>query len=396
MKSFRYSESLLKDKAVVLKLMLMGCVVFSPLSSVITMKILHFPISFPEILFVLFLPFCTKYFHFSSLKRRQTILFIFIWILLIIIGILVGKYSNYAILSTARSYLYLVVFYLLFCKSNNVTVEIVYYICIGAFFGWLIDAFISFKFITLSGDILNVSYGPMLCIPILLGVQVMTGRYKTLFFMLLLSIVLMVLSGMRRQMLITLMNKKIFLKYLVIISSIVTVIAISFPTIENLIKSFSGEVYFRVISKTESFIQGELTEGDEIRKDYISDFIENIDTYIFPHGFVSKQTATDPATGKFNDLPILEISVTIGFLGTLFLIIYFTVAACKCFKSIYTHLLPDICFVFVLSYAVIVVLLFIEGSFLTFPYAVPYTGYCLGQLQYYAYNGNKKKYLMRC
>ena len=113
----------LTDKSFVLKLFLMGFVVFSPLSSFITMDIFHLPISLPEVLFLLFIPFCRKYFRFSSLKRVQTFVLLWVWVILIVLAVLVGRYSLYAILATARSYLYLFLFYLLFCKDNNVSID---------------------------------------------------------------------------------------------------------------------------------------------------------------------------------------------------------------------------------------------------------------------------------
>lgn len=382
----------LADKSFVLKLFLMGFIVFSPLSSFITMDIFHLPISLPEVLFLLFLPFCRKYFRFSSLKRVQTFVLLWVWVILIVLAVLVGRYSLYAILATARSYLYLFLFYLLFCKDNNVSIDVVYYICIGTFCGWLLDAFISFRTVALLVEGVNVSYGPMLCIPILIGVQVLRGKYKTLLLTLFVSVILMILSGMRRQMLITVVvlavafiytmfrNKKIFIQYLVILIGFVGIVFLYYPIIENAIGSYSKKLYYRVVVKTESLITGESNEGDDMRKNFMRDFIEDMDSYILPHGFVSKQTATDRNTGTYNDFPMLELVYTIGLIGAFLLIAYFGYTAYRCYYLINNNLL----FVFTLSYIAMFVLLFLEGSFLTFPYAVPFTGYCLGNLQKYS------------
>lgn len=35
-----------------------------------------------------------------------------------------------------------------------------------------------------------------------------------------------------------------------------------------------------------------------------------------------------------------------------------------------------------------VVLLFLEGSFINYAYSVPFTGYCLGRLKYYSIQQN--------
>lgn len=375
---------------------LMGCIVFSPLSSFITIDVLRLPISFPEMLFLLFLPFCRKNFQFTSLARKQTLVLLWIWIILIVLALLVGEYTPYAILSTARSYLYLLLFYLLFCKKNNVSIQCVYYISIGAFIGWIADSAYSFNTITLAGEGITVSYGPMLCIPILIGVQVLKRQYKVLVLTLFLSVVLMVLSGMRRQMLITavslavilcytiLRDRKQFVRFLTGLSCFVLVIALNLNFIGETIKSYSGELYFRVITKTETFLQGESNEGDDMRKDIMTDFSNNIETYVFPHGFVSKQTAADHNTGRFNDFPFSELAWTLGIIGAFLLVFYFGYASYRCYKLSKSRNEDRLIFVFVVSFWVMLALLFLEGSFLTFPYTVPFTGYCLGNLQRYA------------
>lgn len=386
----------LSDRILIFKYLLFGGIVFSPMSSFITMDVFHLPISLPEVLFILFLPFCRKEFHFNTLQRKQTWITVLAWLSLIAMAFIVGKYLPYAILSTARSYLYLILFYLLFCNENNISVNTVYYICIGAFSGWLIDAFISFKTYTLAGNGAAVSYGPMLCIPIIIGVQILKGKYKSLILMLLFSALLMVLSGMRRQMLITIVsflvafiyeairNKTNLIKISIGTLLISLIIALNFPFIEGTIKSYSGELYFRVITKTESFLQGEENEGDNIRRELIHKYIDNMGSYIIPQGFVSKQTATDHDTGNFNDLPMLEVSQTFSLWGALLFILYFIYTAYRCYILTKKGFYEETILIFPLSFVIILILLFLEGSFLTFPYAVPFTGYCLGNLHRYA------------
>lgn len=380
----------------ILNLILLGFIVFSPISSFITINLLHFPISFPEILLVLFLPFCRKHFQFTTLLRKQTFFVILVWMFLIAIALLLDKFSLYSILSTARSYLYLIIFYLLFNKNNNISIEAVYYICLGTFGGWILDAFISFKTYTLNGLGTAVSYGPMLCIPIIIGFQILKGKYKSLIIMILLSIFLMIIAGMRRQMLVTVIsllimflyvakrNKVNFIKLLLAGVFVSVIISSNFNVIGELIKSHSSELYFRVITKSELFLKGEENEGDETRKEIIKNFANETELYLFPRGFVSKQTATDKNTGFFNDLPIMELSYSLGILGTLLLIIYFGYSAYRCYILSNKNTQNEIYFIYTLSFITMFTLLFLEGSFLTFPYAVTFTGYCLGSLHRYS------------
>ena len=40
------------------------------------------------------------------------------------------------------------------------------------------------------------------------------------------------------------------------------------------------------------------------------------------------------------------------------------------------------------TFIIMVVLLFLEGSFINYAYSVPFTGYCLGRLKYYSIQQN--------
>ena len=380
----------------IMKLVLLGFIVFSPISSFIMIDLLHFPISLPEILFVLFIPFCKKHFCFTTLFRKQTFVLILVWLFLIAIALLVDEYSLYSILSTARTYLYLIIFYLLFNKQNNVNIEEVYYICIGAFCGWILNAYITFITHTSNEFVAGVTYGPMLCIPIIIGIQVLKGKYKSLIIIILLSILLMIFAAMRRQMIVTVAslfimllyvakrNKANFIKILMGLTFVSIIIMSNFYIIGEKIKSYSDNLYYRVVTKSELFIKGETEEGDDTRRGGINNFFNNIESYIFPRGFVSKQTGTDRHTGAYFDLPILELAYTFGVLGVFSLILFFGFSAYRCYLLSKYNISYETVYIFTLTYFVMFILMFLEGSFITFPYAVPYTGYCLGNLHRYA------------
>lgn len=179
-------------------------------------------------------------------------------------------------------------------------------------------------------------------------------------------------------------NKANLRKLMLGVGLVSAIIILNFETIGDTIESYSGDLYFRVITKTEMFLSGEENEGDNIRKELIQDFINNTESYLLPGGFVSKQTATDKNTGFFNDLPIMELSYTLGILGTLLLIIYFGYSAYRCYVLSNKNAQNEIYFIYSLSFITMFTLLFLEGSFLTFPYAVTFTGYCLGSLHRYS------------
>lgn len=50
---------------------------------------------------------------------------------------------------------------------------------------------------------------------------------------------------------------------------------------------------------------------------------DNLNDYLYPRGFVSKQTNTDINTGIYNDLPLLELCYSFGVIITFVILLYF-------------------------------------------------------------------------
>ena len=373
-------------------LLAIGAIVFSPLSSTITMSALHLPISAPEILFLVFLPYLLNNYKFQSIKRKSTIICLYVWLSLICLAILQMEYPLYAILSTARSYLYLIFFFLLFSRPNNFDTKSVFYVCCGVLIGWLLEVIISFKAVILS-DVYSVGYGPMLIFPIILGYCAIQKKYFSIASFTIIILSIGILGGARRVLLVLVITLillliyfglkkiKLFAAYLIILLVCGNAIIANQDIIGKSLNEHSPFLYERIFKKTVNFITGDSNEGDEDRKKMIGWIIERIPASLFPKGFVSKQTATDPDTGSYNDVPMLELEYTFGIFGTIFILVYFGIAATKIFLRIKNGLENEIDLIFIGGYIIAIVLLFLEGSFISYPYSVPITGYLFGSIQ---------------
>ena len=91
-------------------LFLMGFIVFSPLSSYITISLLHLPISLPELLLLPFLPFCHKKIRFSQIISQNLIFLLIAYLGLLVISLLFSDARLYEILGSSRTYLNIFIF----------------------------------------------------------------------------------------------------------------------------------------------------------------------------------------------------------------------------------------------------------------------------------------------
>lgn len=376
-------------------LLLLGGIVFSPLGSTITLNIFHLPISSPELLFIPFIPFIRRRYYFSTLQNKQTVALFLVWLSLIFLAIFINKYSFYAIISTARAYLYLLLFYLLFSRKNNVPSNDILFVALGSIIGWCFDAFFQLQNAIIEGSS-PASYGTMLFIPIILGISILGRKPKYLFLSTALFLFLSFTAGVRRQIVVTIVSfviiyffvcirdSKKIIKGLLILFTFTFALLTALPFIEERIIEISPLLHHRIFAKTEALLNGRSEQsGDDIREMSIKMLFDNISNYFIPHGYVSKQTSTDTNTGIYNDLPLLELFYTLSVPVVAIMILYFTYMACRCF-IFYIRYNDVESSLYVITFLIVVMLLFLEGGFISYPYATPITGLCLGKLKYYS------------
>lgn len=370
--------------------LLMGFLVFSPISSLILIGILHFPFSLPELLFIPFIPYFKVIFISEKINSRLLIAGIMLWLVLLGISLIVDEYSLKDILGSSRTYLYIFIFFSIFFSQNKNILPEMYILSLGALFGWSIDALYNF-FILLTGEI-SISYGPMIALPIIIGYPYAINHKKKSFLFFIISIIIGVIGTLRRVIAVSIIvflisvlkdcfrSIKSVFRTLGITVSIGLILGLSYPFIRQTIQETSHDMYVRIILKSEDIFNGKGNSGDNLRNDIISNFYNNFLDYTFPHGYVSKNYGGENTDGTYNDFPIREIAHTFSLLPLLFGIIYFLFKTIKCSSLIQKNRLPQSYFVLILGIFTIFILLNMEGSFLTFPYQTIYSGYILGTL----------------
>lgn len=370
---------------------LMGIIVFSPFSSNITLDILHLPMSFPELLSF---PFCI--FLWSNIKRvkinkHSFALLMGLMLLLIVFAVLIGTYSLFAILGAARAYFWIFLFYCVFkSNSNPFSLNDLAFISLGSIAGWFISSLFSLRTLLQSLVEYEAVYGAMLSMPIFLSFCYIKKKYNLLVIGLILIVLVIVTSGIRRLIAVVLLSLLVMSllsiiakpKRIIKISSMLGVLIIglflSLPLLKETMKETSHSLYHRVFERSETYLQGDVDDSDTGRLQDIFDLFETSYLYIVPpRGFVSRQTATDKGAGDFNDLPLKELFWTFSLPGALFIIFYYYRRTMIHYRR-FIKTQNEESFVIITYMVVMFALLFMEGTFLAYPYATPITGACLG------------------
>lgn len=378
-----------------LVLFLLGIIVFSPISSLISLSVLKFPMSVPELLCLPFIPILYSRFKFQTIKRAESIAVFLVWMSMFGFGLISSRYPISAMISTARTYFWIIIFFLIFSKKTSFNIRDAYIVCIGSMIGWLIASILNF--ITISEEE-TVCYGPMMIIPIILGYNAIKGKLTSFSICTIVFMAIGILSALRRAIfivvitciiifvLLIIFNKRSFSKYCRMFMAIITLFILIYPFLEEFLYTEYRFVYNRIILKSQSFLSGESNSGDDLRFQMINDIFSNPQNFILPKGFVSKQTAIDPSTGSYIDVPLTEIFYSLGIAVGLLLLIYFSILAIKILK--YKKKANDNSLIYLLSFCISFSLLFIEGSYISFPYCGAITGYTLGRLKYYSKPNN--------
>lgn len=388
----KYNIRELKTK---LLLIICGFIVFSPLSSVITIQYFNLPIALPEILFFPFILLLRKRLDLKVKITKMNIRLFFIFILTLSISFIIQKFKIGSILSTSRGYFYMLLSYAIFNRENNTTTNDIMLICLGSVLGWCllsINQFIQLTRMISTDGSLGV-YGNLVALALLISIAIINKNKKIIILSILLGLILSLTTGLRRQIIIFVLsiilsyvfiltaNKRNVLKYYFSIIVFSLSLFFAYPIASNYIYNVSPLLHQRIFSKSEQFMSGEYSESDNIRSNFIKDFITNFDEYILPRGFVSKRTMEDIGTGIFMDFPFLELSYMLGlFFLTIFFIFYF--------KNILNHVRNYYCnnrkesAIWATLGIILFVLLFLEGSNLNYSYITPFTGMILGKLTY--------------
>jgi hypothetical protein len=381
-----------------IKLILLFCglIVFSPLSSFITMEILKLNFAFPELLF---LPFYLALRKRMDLKVKITatnILLFFLFIFLLVLSFILQNFRETSILSTARGYFYMLLSFSIFCGKNDTSIQDIMILCLGSTIGWCllgIAQFIQLPYMSDTESSLGV-YGNMVTLALLICICIIYRNYKLVILSIFLGILLSFTTGLRRQIIVFVFSVLLAYAFIIfgrlknykrlfLILVIFTVgLVYSYPYAKEYVNNVSPLLQHRIFLKSEQFVKGEYSESDVLRADYINHFIRTLDEFMLPRGYVSKRTMEDKGTGIFMDLPFIELSYMLGLIVLTFFLIYFL----KCiFNQIkrYLYTTNKESAIWATSAIILLVLLFIEGSNLNYAYIAPFTGLILGKLSSY-------------
>lgn len=373
--------------------LLLGFLVFSPMSNKIILDIIGLPLSMPELLLVPFL--LIPHNKLKSIRIKGSDIFVtgMLLILLVMIGLVMSNFTLYSMLSTSRAWFYLIVLTLAFSRVNDITTDDLMYLSLGSVLAWLIISQSTFATViaqSITDQNEMETYGVMMVVPVLIAVSFSKSRYFVMILAIILIFAISIFSGTRRLMIVSLMSFVVsFLLILrkghskgtlLIVLGLVSLLVMLLPIIMSFVESNASVLYYRIFGRvTDAIESGELTaDGDLTRKRSIDEFFNHLENYIIPHGMVSTRTGTNGGfIGLFIDFPLFQLSWIYG-IPVVFLLLAFFVRKLLINIKKYMINLDDVSFVSIVVLIVAFMLLFVEASYIIFPESAPLTGALLG------------------
>jgi len=370
-----------------MKFMVLGLMVFSPVSSLLSMSFLHLPLALPELFFLPFYFLLQKKIRSVQLKSRSVFKVIYLLIIMLLCALFSANFSLFAILSNARAWLYLFLSFCIFRYDNDITYDDILYLALGSIIGWGVVCLYTINRFILFGDYhVSVTYGLMLSLPLFYSIAIYKKEKVLLMIGFIMTMVIIIFSGTRRVILVTtlsiivplivvaLIRKKNIFLYSIASLIVFVVVYTTVPTIENVVKEISPHLHFRLFTRTESLITGGLEASDDLgRLGIITSTYDEMLKSCLPNGFISMQTATDDNTGHYNDYPFSMLMWIFSWPLAFLILLYAIIITMKNIRVVIkTEALPPL--VSTVCLLTILFLLFLDGSFLTYAYATPITG----------------------
>lgn len=391
-------------------LMLMGFLSFSTMGSKVAIDILHLPMSMPELFFIPIFYILRHHFIPVNFDKDTFVKLVLLQILLVSISVILGFFPLFDVLSSSRGFIYIYLFYCIYKKNNKLDPNDIILISLGSIIGWAMTSWINLSLILSGAEEYEVTYGNMLAASLFMLYTILYKKWKLFACGLVLLLLINFTAGLRRltfilvvtfvlaYILVILRNKKAIFKNIIFVVLTILPIYLAFPYISRTIEEASPVLYVRVIDKTQKALSGEAGDaGDDIRQDNIRTLIHNLDDFIMPCGMVSFMSLKkydnlkDGSIGIYMDFPLLALSRIFSFPAILVIILIFLCDSLKCLSyfRVYNNIGAG---VYAVMGVVMFSLLFVEGTFINYPYSTPFTGLCLGRISYYAkqYNYNRR------
>lgn len=377
--------------------------VLSSFSSYLFQKVLHLPFTFPELIYFPFLLVYYKKFGLRMQRKFNFGVLGIVWLLLIVIAFIYGRWGPVAILSTARGFLWLFVFFAIgrAILVNDALINALLTTSVGSIVGWCICSYFSFQEILLGTNEIGVNYGNMVAVAMSFPLVIFYKKKNyLLFFVILLNIFLVLTTGLRRQISVTVLSlafsyillvwKSLDYKKLSILFILIATVIFALPIVEEQLEEVNPLLHRRIFEKTELLLSGEETRADETREAGLTVIFDKFDELLIPHGFVSLQTMKDKGVGIFIDTPTYMLSFTFSIWIFFLYIILFLKALLVRFKD-YVKGNRDGGLAFVTGVCVLF-LHFVDGTMFTYSYSSPLTGLMLGLL----FRPRQKKLCNKC
>lgn len=372
----------------------MGLFVFSNNYNLVLSTVFGISLNLPEILLIPFIIALRK-----EIKLRISgfsfMVTIGLWLLLYYLGFI--QPISGSLFTHSRGLLYIFLCFIIFKNpKTHFNTDYLFYLSFGALCGWLLTSI--FNLILLRSffvDFSGFTYGNLLSIPIFLATSYL--RNKKLWFYIGICILFAIIftAGLRRAIVVVLVSllilfffpsKNISIRKHIISISLLTILSfivyLNIDEIGSMVYDYSPTTYYRVFEKTSDSIGENMIDEDIKRLGFIEYYQQHFKEDLLPKGFL--KTSSEEEMGRYNDFPVLELSYTFGFFGLLFIFSYFL----RCFiltaKMAYYY---STVLVFFIPSAIVLLLCFMDGSFLTNPTVTPLTGMCLGKLALFS---NKK------
>lgn len=369
---------------------LLGFFLFGPFASNLFHDVLHFPMVIPEVFYI---PILYKYYSKLgiSFKRKPDFSKILVlWFLFLLIAVIWGTYDIIAICSTARSFLWVGVFYIVgkYIVVNRSFLIFLLITSIGSLVGWCFSAFLNFKIMLLNPEE-SVVYGNMIAIAYAFSLLLLYHRnYFILALLFVINVFLSFTTALRRQIavsigsialsisLLTIKYRKVSYLLLVVFLSIPLYVVL--PQIENFVKEANPYLHHRIFERSEQALQNDLKSSDQGRINHQYYIFTEIPSLIIPHGYISQNTTRDK-TGIYNDVPTLMLAHTFGIIFFYIYAIYYLKGLLKAFFRFQKFDNEYYGVLFVVG-TVVLFLHLIEASMFIYTYTCPMTGLTIGLL----------------
>ena len=376
-------------------LLLMGALCFSTLTTKLSQDYLHLPLTLPELFFIPLYLLLRDRFKNLKLEKNTFAVLLILLLFLVLWGLIWGQFGVTSILSAARGFLYLFFFYTIFKnKKTKYDEETIILICFGSIIGWFITSRMNMRILIDTQDAAQ-DYGNMLSVALFMMFTIMQKRWRLFAIGFIMILAICIFSGIRRVILVTLLafvipvllqilvNKKSIIRQLLLASIVIVPIVIAIPIVKGTVEDLSPVLYYRLFEKTEKTMAGESEVSDDFRKSMIKDFISSPSEYFIPRGMISTHTTRDKGVGTFMDVPITALSYMFSAPIALIIVLVFLFRSIKCVLFFKNR--NDVSAgVYGAMGGILFVLLFVEGSFLMYPFITPFTGLCLGRFIYYS------------